>query len=123
MIRPCSSWQFPVALYHGVTHVTNTVRYLRGASYADPPPADLVQQVQDACLALNQVQHILVVHKLNVAPVNLLTLILSLHREKYTTAQHQLAQLALQLDFEQECGSIMARYSPGLNACALYNVH
>lgn len=40
----------------------------------------LVQKVQDTQPLLNQVQHILVVHKLNVAPVNGFTLILSLQK-------------------------------------------
>jgi hypothetical protein len=44
-------------------------------------PALLIQQIQDAHLALNEVQHILVVYELDVAPVNLLTLILSLHKQ------------------------------------------
>lgn len=38
----------------------------------------LVQKVQNAVLLLDQVKHILVVNKLDVAPVNLLLLILSL---------------------------------------------
>lgn len=39
----------------------------------------LIQKIQNAVLLLNQVEHILVVNKLNVAPVNLLLLILSLY--------------------------------------------
>lgn len=45
-------------------------------------PALLIQQVQYAHLALNKVQHILVVHKLDVAPVNALTLVFSLQYAK-----------------------------------------
>lgn len=38
----------------------------------------LVQDIQDAQFALDKVQHILIVHKLNVTPVDRLALILSL---------------------------------------------
>jgi hypothetical protein len=41
-------------------------------------PALLIQQVHYAQFSLNEVQHVLVVNKLNVAPVNALSLILSL---------------------------------------------
>jgi hypothetical protein len=53
-------------------------------------PALLVQQVQHSQPALNEVQHVLVVHKLDVAPVNLLTLILSLKHKHSVHGQMQL---------------------------------
>lgn len=51
--------------------MTAAVQYLGKATL-------LVQKVQNAVLLLDQVKHILVVNKLDVAPVNLLLLILSL---------------------------------------------
>jgi hypothetical protein len=55
-------------------------------------PALLVQQVQHAHLALDEVKHVLVVHKLDVGPVDALALVLGL-----LLLEHVVVEVLLQL--------------------------
>ena len=62
--------------------------------------AGLVQQVQNAHARLNQVQHILVVHELDVAPLDRLTLILRLLHLENVLIEMLLKLLVRQVDAE-----------------------
>lgn len=75
---------------------------MQSQGWAHPGKATLlIQGVEDAQgLLLNQVQHVLVVHKLNVAPVDGLTLVLGLLHFEDMLVEMLLQLLVGQVDAE-----------------------
>ncbi len=76
--------------HHHLTHYTNNTYPWK--------PTRFIQQRQNAHLVFNQIQHILIVLKCNVAPVNLLLHILLLLLLEYMSIEMLLELFICQVD-------------------------